>query len=355
MSLSFLKKIFLLIICSFSFQSAFSQNDTPTAEEIIERHLEAIGGREAISKIKTIEFVDKIYTDNGKVKDTIFLHSKIIIGESGYSENKRDSMFSIARDNMAIVNTKGQIMGAIFSTLMEVMGHEKTFEELNFLSDKYRIRYSGQGNVNDSVSAYQITITDLKGISQTRAYDKKTGLLVLKLSRTGQLSYYSDYRKVEGVLFPFGVKMEANKTVVQYIKVNQKFDENIFEWNNEQDKKMIGRWIHKAEKVEQKDTPFLELNLQESRGGEYQAGYFDIEGDRINEARLPILGWQLDGDTLMVQIVDVGKVDNRYFKVEDKTENSFTGRPVKFELEEMRDDEREQIKNFRFYFKKEEE
>ncbi len=288
--------------------------------------------------------------------DTITLESKIIIGKAGYSENKRDSMLVVARDNMAVVNTKGQVIGAMFSTMMEAMGHEKTFEELNFLSNKYRIKYSGQGKVNDSVAAYQITITDFQGVSQTRAYDKKTGLLVLKLSRTGQLSYYSDYREVEGILFPFRVIIEGtNETVVKYIKVNQEFDSNLFEWNNEQDKKIIGKWIHKAEKVDGEDTSFLELNLQENRNGEYQAGFFDMEGDRINQSRLPILGWQLYEDTLMVQIVDVGKVDIRYFKVEDKTKNSFTGRPVKFELEEMRDDEREQIKDFRFYFKKEEE
>ncbi len=44
--MSFLqKKMLLLLICSFTFQGVFAQNDEPTAEEIIERHLEAIGGR----------------------------------------------------------------------------------------------------------------------------------------------------------------------------------------------------------------------------------------------------------------------------------------------------------------------
>jgi hypothetical protein len=67
-------------------------------------------------------------------------------------------------------------------------------------------------------------------------YDKKSGLRVKTIAQQGQMSVttlYSDYRSVEGVLYPFKLKQSAGPQsfdiIVSSVEVNKGIDDTVFD------------------------------------------------------------------------------------------------------------------------------
>jgi hypothetical protein len=67
-------------------------------------------------------------------------------------------------------------------------------------------------------------------------YDQKSGMKVKSVAQQGQMSVitlYSDYRLVEGVLYPYKMKQSAGPQsfdiVVSSVEVNKGIDDSVFD------------------------------------------------------------------------------------------------------------------------------
>jgi hypothetical protein len=88
----------------------------------------------------------------------------------------------------------------------------------------------------DGQSAWKVQMTLPAGINTVDFYDQKNGLKVKSVAQQGQMSLttlYSDYRLVEGVLFPFKLKQSAGPQSfdinVSSVEVNKGIDDSAFE------------------------------------------------------------------------------------------------------------------------------
>jgi hypothetical protein len=83
--------------------------------------------------------------------------------------------------------------------------------------------------------AWKVQMNLPSGKNTVDFYDQKSGLKVKSVAQQGQMSVttlYSDYREVEGVLFPFKLKQSAGPQsfdiAVSAIEVNKGIDDLVF-------------------------------------------------------------------------------------------------------------------------------
>ncbi|MDP2335417.1 MAG: insulinase family protein [Bacteroidota bacterium] len=88
----------------------------------------------------------------------------------------------------------------------------------------------------DGQPAWKVQMTSPSGKNTVDFYDQKSGLKVKSVAQQGQMSVttlYSDYRSVEGVLYPYKMKQSAGPQsfdiVVSSVEVNKGIDDSVFE------------------------------------------------------------------------------------------------------------------------------
>lgn len=211
MKLKTIASLFFTLLFSIG---AFAQTATPTAQEIIAKYVESIGGREANEKIKS-----------RLVKATIELSPMGIKGDA-------ESYTAAPNKNYNKVNLAGvgEIIegfdGTTFWTVNPIQGNrDKEGQELQqakLSSDFYRElnldklysnwQVKGTEKVGDR-DAYVLTGTP-KGLEpETFYFDVETGILLRNDStlispqgNTPSKVFFEDIREVDGVKVPFKVR-----------------------------------------------------------------------------------------------------------------------------------------------------
>jgi len=107
--------------------------------------------------------------------------------------------------------------------------------ELYFDQMKITPELKGAEDVDGS-PAWKVQITLPAGINTVDFYDQKSGLKVKSIAQQGQMSLttlYSDYREVEGILYPYKIKQSAGPQAfditVSAIEVNKGIDDSVFD------------------------------------------------------------------------------------------------------------------------------
>jgi len=121
------------------------------------------------------------------------------------------------------------------SQLDEMLTHSTLNIELYFDQMKVTTELKGVEDV-DGLPAWKVLMTLPAGINTVDFYDQKSGLKVKSVAQQGQMSVttsYSDYRDVEGVLYPFKLKQSAGPQsfdiTVSSVEVNKGIDDSVFE------------------------------------------------------------------------------------------------------------------------------
>jgi len=88
----------------------------------------------------------------------------------------------------------------------------------------------------DGKAAWKVQVTTASGKTSVDFYDQESGLKIKSVAQQGQMSIttlLSDYREVEGVLFPFKMNQsmgpQSFDVLVKSIEVNKGIDDKIFE------------------------------------------------------------------------------------------------------------------------------
>ncbi len=178
-----------------------------TAKQVIERYLKAIGGREAIAKIKTIRAVAGAEAQG----------QQVVIKTIGSTQGKGMIDVLVGGQPMQKIvfnNGKGyqMAMGQKMPLEQKMLEGLKTeilpVKEMAYDQPGYQLELKGIETI-DGKEAYKVVVTTPAGTTQTNYYDVKSGLKLQQVTRQNGMNLpvtYSDYKSVQGVLFPYTFK-----------------------------------------------------------------------------------------------------------------------------------------------------
>lgn len=174
-----------------------------SAEQVIDKYIQAIGGKEKLMAIKdeslsmeasvqgmTLEMVS-LKKDPGKVKISVTamgneVQSQVFDGKKGK------------------VTQQGQSAAMGEKELKKAEGEALIFPELHYAKLGYKLSYKGTEAVNGN-EAHKVIIEDPQGNKETTYFDVKTGYMVksVETSEAGtQTTEFADYQEQNGIFAP---------------------------------------------------------------------------------------------------------------------------------------------------------
>lgn len=215
--------LIILILCFTVFAQSEAEKQ---GREIFEKYQAAIGGKENIAKIKTVEIISESETINGK-KKTIEVEDKV---------NKRSYVSSVGDTGKLEMGSDGS---------RHWMRRGGRADYINFTPAEEAVKYVKLPNEKIDGKEYLVVEevkSDTRGNAKTY-YDPNTFLLIRREQLAGfsgqtftMSKNFSDYRKVDEFLVPFaevsenGVSGKSTKRILS-VRYNIEVDPKIFELN----------------------------------------------------------------------------------------------------------------------------
>ena len=207
-----------------------------TADEVIAKHVETVGGKDAILSVKTLMFKGKILFGS---KDPNLYR---------YYKQPNHLLVSRSIENESYIITDGDKVWSVTpegrqeqkAWWAKSLSHQRI--DGNFIDYKYRgveYEYIGlEGFESESYVYYHLRRTFPDGFNEDLYFDVETGLLhaLWKTSspRKNDPEFYYDYRKIGGILLPhmwvtvFDNVGSPHVLVIEEVKINEDFGENFF-------------------------------------------------------------------------------------------------------------------------------
>ena len=193
-----------------------------TAQSVIKKHIDAIGGEKALKNVKTIAIFS-----NGEIQGTPLemiiktAPNKLAVEMKAMGMTM---MKQVVNEKEAYMVQQGQRKDFTGEDLKNMQDAAGTFKELSLLTNK-EVVLSGIETMNGK-DAYAI-----KNGKTTYFYDVESGLKVAEskeLEQAGQkmtqVTYYEDYKDVKGIKFPYITKMNVGielELITSEVKINE--------------------------------------------------------------------------------------------------------------------------------------
>jgi hypothetical protein len=233
-----MKKIILSLCAILTLQVAFAQ----TADEIISKHIAAIGGAENWKKINSMVMDASIKAQGAEIKVTrTQIHNKAmrmdisLAGMNGYQILTKTEGWGY----MPFAGqTKAEPMTAddIKTSQDELSIHDEfvTYKEMGKTAE-----YLGKDDL-DGTECHKVKLTDKDGQETTFWIDPATYYTlkqVQKVKANGKevesVSTYSNYKKIdEGIVYPFSIGGDNGDIEITKLTINSKIDESLFKPSN---------------------------------------------------------------------------------------------------------------------------
>lgn len=212
----------------------------PRAEEILDKYVEATGGKDAHQKVNNRVIRGTLHMPAEGITGTIEAYearpnlSYSVIEIEGMVRQERGTDGKIAWERQSVSGTR-ILQGDELRQFMR----EAVFDaEVNWRELYEKAETVGIEEIDDK-PAYHVELTASGGEKMAAYYDRSSGLLVkfvMKVkSRMGETvveTYPSDYRKVGGVLIPHKQRLVVGtlEQVLTFdsVQVNAKLDQNRF-------------------------------------------------------------------------------------------------------------------------------
>ncbi len=199
----------------------------PKAAEIVERYVQAVGGREAVEKIKSrvsVGTFEGVYsgvptTGTVEIDERAPDRAVTIINVGGAGVMRRGYTGAYGYEQYALMGFR-LLKGAELDALRV----ESDFRRDIDLPRLYpKLAFKGTEKIGDS-EAYVVEATPAHGLFPSRLYfDAKTGLLV----RQDTFSF-EDYREVDGVRLPFRLRGPLVTITLKEIRHNVPLADSVF-------------------------------------------------------------------------------------------------------------------------------
>ena len=178
-----------------------------TAEKVIDKYIEAIGGEEKAAAIKsaTIKQSSEIQGQQMAISTTHDLSNMTFVQEVSMMGQV---MQKISMENgKATVSAQGQSQTLSDEQYEEAKMGMFIFPELHYEEMGYSFSLDGIQDV-DGVQAYKVTITNPTGSAVTNYYQVDNGLKVRSESQTVGTVSYKKYEAIEGVKYPMEMNLQ---------------------------------------------------------------------------------------------------------------------------------------------------
>ena len=219
--------VFLIVLLNVPFIKAV---DSLSAYQIIQKYIEVIGGREKLSKIQdrltemkgNVQKVDVQMTIYQKQPDKF----KQIIHAG---EVEQTILFSDDKGYLKINDQIKEILGVELARLK----NESTLNLLlNLDTNVIHITYLGIDTIENRL-AYKILLKN-SSLNWIHYYDISTGFKIMDekpvttVQQTFlQKTYYSDFRPVDGIYFPFKIRQKLGQQEMEFEVTNIKLNSGI--------------------------------------------------------------------------------------------------------------------------------
>jgi len=193
-----------------------------TAQSIIKKHVDAIGGADALKKVKTVAIIS-----SGTVQGTpLLMTTKYAKGKmfSEISAMGMSFMKSVVNEKSGYAVVQGQRNELTGDELKQMQENADTFKELKLLESK-SIELKGIETLKDG-DAYAV-LND----KTTYYFDTKSGMKVAESTdieqmgqKMTQITYYEDYKDVKGIKFPYKTIINMGmdiEFITSEVKINE--------------------------------------------------------------------------------------------------------------------------------------
>lgn len=228
--------VFILSLVLVQFVNGQSVND------IIDQYITARGGKDKLASIKSIYFEgtrqmmgSEVQVKVTKVQGKLNRVDFEIGGNNGYTILTPDKGWSYIPMMSDKVN---EMPAARVKAMQDQLDIPGTL--VNYADKGYKAELKGKETVNGK-EAWKILLTDAAGKTATYYIDTKTNLLIQtkqmmegrNSSQNEVITDYSDYKDVDGVMFPQTMTTEgsgqgAGAMTFDKIEVNQTVDEKLY-------------------------------------------------------------------------------------------------------------------------------
>lgn len=210
-----------------------------TAQTILNKYIEAIGGEDKIRSLKSIT----------KKMEATMQGVPIIMSETQFAPNRNHLKMEAMGMTMmeqkfdgkkAKITAQGAEQPVKEEDLEDMVIDNYLVPELFYSEKEVTVEANGLKEINGN-KAYELKITYPSGSEMFAYFDKKSGYKIRETSTqetpNGPMSFnkdYSEYKSVDGIKFPHAIKiplgpgMDMSAKVTE-IKVNEKIDPSVFE------------------------------------------------------------------------------------------------------------------------------
>lgn len=227
--------VFLIVLLTMPLLKAA---DSLSAYRIIQKYIEAIGGREKLAKMEDRLTEMKGNVQNVEVGMTVYQKQPDKFKQVIHAgEVVQTILFSDDKGYLKINDEIKEILG----TELTKLKNESTLNLLlNLDTNLIRISLLGIDTV-EGKSAYKILLKN-SSLNWIHYYDVNTGFKIMDqkpvkaVQRTYlQETYYSDFRPVDGIYFPFKIRQKLGQQEMDFevinIKINSGIDDSEFRFD----------------------------------------------------------------------------------------------------------------------------
>lgn len=229
-----LKSILALVTLSLLSSTMFSQ----TVDEIVKKHIDAIGGKDNWAKVKSMKTEMKMKANGADILVTIYQVDKkamrqniALMGMEGYSiltNTEGWSYMPFQGQTKPEPMTADDVKKA--QDGLSIQNDFITYKELN-----KKLEYVGKDDV-DGTECFKLKMTDKEGIESTYYIDpsnyyviKETTKMTINGKEMENSTSFGNYKKTpEGIVYAFSIMGGWGDTEITALTINPKIDEALF-------------------------------------------------------------------------------------------------------------------------------
>ena len=178
-----------------------------TANDVINKYLNAIGGTDKIKDIKDLSFTatGSVQGQNISFTREYKVPGKMLILVTLPGMNTTAQKLVVNGDSVSMISM-GNAAPVDDATRKRYQEQAVPFPEINYSKAGYTLQLAPTLTNINGTDAYVITVTSPSGAVSRKYYDAQTGLKLRDevVSEQGTASYdYSNYKNVSGIMIPF--------------------------------------------------------------------------------------------------------------------------------------------------------
>jgi predicted Zn-dependent peptidase len=204
----------------------------PAAGDVINKYIDAVGGAEKLKSVNSMLIKGTLAVQGMNLPYVQkMMNPNLLLMEVTMNDNPlvRRVFDGKTGSNMQMGNSNAFSAGE----LKDAKDIEGIFPQLFYAKEGYKVEVTGSEKVSGN-DAFKLKITPPSGTSITEYYDAKTGYLVKEIRTTHegttevqQTIELSDYKKVNDIMVPFKMNVDAGQQQLEIDVESVTFNENV--------------------------------------------------------------------------------------------------------------------------------